>query len=324
MLPRFVKSSLKVIAALLALIALGIGIFAALTWAPDRPVESLKTRWAASPSQFVMLQGMNVHLRDEGPRDDREPIVLIHGTSASLHTWDGWAATLSKTRRVIRFDLPGFGLTGPNANDDYRVETYGAFVHALLDQLGVQQAIIGGNSLGGHVAMVAALQRPERVTRLILVDASGYPLAPTSVPIGFKLSRVPLIRSLSEHVLPRVIVENSVKDVFGDTSRVTPELVDRYYEITLREGNRRALRKRMELVLGDAITERIPSIKIPTLILWGGKDRLIPLEAGRRFATDIKGSQLVVFDALGHVPQEEDPEVTVRALEAFLNRVPGK
>src|SRR5690606_19717279 len=109
-------------------------------------------RWAQAPSTFIEVEGLRVHLRDEGPPGDPVPIVLIHGTSASLHTWDGWTEALRKNRRVIRFDLPGFGLTGPNAADDYSIAAYVHLVLALLDQMGVQRFTIGGNSLGGEVA----------------------------------------------------------------------------------------------------------------------------------------------------------------------------
>ena len=91
-------------------------------------MDSLKARWAAPPSRFVTLQGMQVHVRDEGPRDDPTPIVLIHGTSASLHTWDGWVAALSPHRRVVRMDLPGFGLTGPAPDGDYSMARYTGFM----------------------------------------------------------------------------------------------------------------------------------------------------------------------------------------------------
>jgi pimeloyl-ACP methyl ester carboxylesterase len=317
---RLLKWLLGILAVCAALVVAAVGIFVAQFWAPDRPVETLVARWAQPPSQFVMIDGLNVHLRDEGPRADPEPIVLIHGTSASLHTWDGWTAALSKTRRVIRFDLPGFGLTGPNADGDYRVERYGEFVLSVMNKLGVSRAVIAGNSLGGHVALVLALTKPERVSKLVLIDASGYPLAPTSIPLGFKLSRLPIASQISRVTLPRRIVEDSVRNVYGDPRRVTPELVDRYVELTLREGNRRALSQRMRLVLDDALTERIPSITLPTLILWGAKDHLIPVEAAKRFAQDIVGSELVIFEGLGHVPHEEDAEATVAAFQKFLSK----
>jgi pimeloyl-ACP methyl ester carboxylesterase len=309
---------LKISVWLLALIALIFALALAAFWAPDRSVEELKARWAPPPSVFIEVDGMQVHMRDEGVHDDPLPIVLIHGTSASLHTWDGWVEALKATRRVIRLDLPAFGLTGPFADNDYTLPHYARFMHAFLDRLGVQRCVLAGNSFGGQVAMVTLLAKPERVEKLILVDSSGYPLVPASIPIGFRMMRMPVISSLAKVILPRRVVEDSTRNVYGDPSRVTPELVDRYYETTLREGNRRALGERIRQIEIDAITDRIPQIRVPTLILWGGRDRLIPLDAGRRFAKDIADSRLQVFDDLGHVPHEEDPRRTAAAVQAFL------
>lgn len=302
---------------LLALVAVtGVGL--ALNWAPDRPVDTLTARWAPPPSQFVPLQGMQVHLRDEGPRTDPQPIVLLHGTSASLHTWDGWAAALKGQRRVIRMDLPGFGLTGPMPDGDYRLTRYVSFVIALLDQLGVQQAVLAGNSFGGNLAWKIAVDHPQRVSKLVLVDAAGYPFDPASMPIGFKIAQIPALRPMMEHTLPRSMIESSVRNVYGDPSKVTPELVDRYQELTLRSGNRSALVERFRQSPSGEFTAQIPQVRQPTLILWGGQDRLIPPDNALRFQRDIAGSRLVMFDALGHVPHEEDPEQTVAAVQAFL------
>jgi pimeloyl-ACP methyl ester carboxylesterase len=287
------------------------------TWAPDRPVSALAARWAQPPSQFIEVDGMQVHVRDEGPRDDPMPIVLLHGTSASLHTWDGWVQSLSGQRRVIRFDLPAFGLTGPNPHNDYSIAAYIHLVVGLVDKLGVKQFVLAGNSLGGQIAWGTALALPQRVSKLVLVDAAGYPFEPTSVPIGFRIARMPGLRVLVERVLPRGVVDSSVRNVYGDPAKVTPELVDRYYELSLRAGNRKALAYRMDQRLsGDEAG--IKNLKMPTLILWGAKDRLIPLDSAKRFAADIAASKLVVFDGLGHVPHEEDAPATVAAVKAFL------
>ena len=132
-------------------------------------------------------------------------------------------------------------------------------------------------------------------------------------------ARIPVLEPLMTHTLPRSMVESSVRNVYGDPARVTPALVDRYHELALREGNRGALVQRFRQSPGGEFTEQISRIKAPTLILWGGLDRLIPLENGQRFAREITGSQLVVFDALGHVPHEEDPVATVAAVQAFLD-----
>lgn len=313
----FLRSFLVFLAALVVLAAVAV----VATWAPDKPVDELKPRWAQRPSQFIAIDGMQVHLRDEGPRDDPLPIVLIHGTSASLHTWEGWAAALRGQRRVIRFDLPGFALTGPNRQNDYSAEAYVRFVTAVMDQLGVQRFVLAGNSLGGQVAWATAVALPQRVAQLVLVDASGYPLesasVPPSLPLGFRIARMPVLRSLTQYTLPRSVVEKSVRNVYGDPSKVTPELVDLYMDMTLRAGNRQALGRRMD----QGYTGEVAGLKtlaVPTLILWGGQDRLVPLEFGQRFAHDIAGSRLVVFDDLGHVPHEEDPVRTVAVVKTFL------
>jgi pimeloyl-ACP methyl ester carboxylesterase len=281
-------------------------------------VSELTARWAPPPSQFVTIDGMRVHVRDEGPRDDPAPLILLHGTGASLHTWDGWARVLSEQRRVVRFDLPGFGLTGPDPRDDYSIEAYVATAMAVADALGIDTFDVGGNSLGGHVAWAAAVLHPDRVHRLVLVDSTGYPFDSESVPIGFRLARTPVVRDWLDDVLSRRLVEASVRDVYGDPDRVTTELVDRYFELTTRAGNRRALVLRLGQLRADELSDRIPELRQPTLILWGAKDRLVPLEVGRRFAREIRGSRLIVFDELGHVPQEEDPAATVRPVIEFM------
>jgi pimeloyl-ACP methyl ester carboxylesterase len=294
----------------------------ALSRAPDRPVQTLVARWAPPPSDFVEIKGQLVHLRDEGPRDDPQPIVLIHGTSASLHTWEGWAKALKGQRRVISFDLPGFGLTGPFAGQyepgNYHGDAYARFVVDLLDALKIDRAVIAGNSLGGEVAWRTAHAAPARVAALVLVDAAGPAFTPESVPIGFLIARTPGLRRISEWVLPRALVAQSVANVYGDPSKVTPELVDRYFELTLREGNRRALGQRLSSMVNGEHVERIGAQKTPTLILWGGRDRLIPPAIGMEFQRLIAGSQLVRFDTLGHVPHEEDPARTVAAVKVFL------
>jgi len=247
------------------------------------------------------------------------PIVLLHGTSASLHTWDGWVAALATERRVIRFDLPGFGLTGPMPDGDYRIERYVEFVAAMLDALGIERCVLAGNSFGGTVAWQTTVALPPgRVQQLVLVDAAGYPLVSESVPIAFRIARVPMLSSLMAVTLPRRLVESSVRNVYGDPDRITPELVDRYYEISLRAGNRAALVERFAQAPQGQHADRIGEIQVPTLILWGGRDRLIPPEHGELFHRDIAGSRLVVFPELGHVPHEEDPVATVAVVRAFL------
>lgn len=308
-----------IMAGIVGVLVLAVAAAVIAFWAPDRPVSELRGRWAPPPSTFVDIAGMNVHMRDEGPRDDPLPIVLLHGTSVSLHTWQGWVGQLKDRRRVIRFDLPGFGLTGPSPSGDYSISAYTRFVRAALDKLGVARCVVAGNSLGGEIAWASALALPDRIEKLILVDAAGYPSHSTSVPIGFRIARTPGLNRLARNLLPRRLVEASVRNVYGDPSKVTPELVDRYYELTLREGNRRAVVERFKQMPRGEMAERIREIKLPTLILWGGRDRLIPPTDAERFHRDIAGSRLVMFNDLGHVPHEEDPVRTAAAVKKFLD-----
>ena len=293
-----------------------------LVRAPDLPVEGLVGRWAQPPSAFMDLDGQLVHYRDEGPQADATPIVLIHGTSASLHTWDGWTTALRPQRRVIRLDLPAFGLTGPFtgtwAGQAYTGANYARFVLAVLDRLGVQRFAIAGNSLGGEVAWRIAAQAPQRVTKLVLVDAAGYPLDGANIPLGWQIARLPVLGRLTEHFLPRPLVVQGLVAVYGDPAKITEPLVDRYFELTLREGNRAALVQRAQTWTPAEGVAKVTGVTAPTLVLWGGRDRIIPPANARRFAADIPGAQVQVFDDLGHVPQEEDPGRTVAAVVGFL------
>lgn len=317
-MPPLVRRIGKVLLALVVAMIVVVGVGLALTWAPDKPVEELVARWAPPPSQFVDVRGMRVHLRDEGPRDDPSPIVLLHGTSASLHTWEGWATALRPTRRVVRFDMPGFGLTGPSPDGVYTMDSYVAFVTAVLDKLGVSRCVLGGNSFGGHVSLAVTLAHPARVERLILVDAAGYPMEAQSMPLGFRLARTPVINRLVSHSLPRRVIESSLRNVYGDPSKVTPALVDLYYALAIRAGNRKALVARFDQAPSGPLAGRFGEIKVPTLVLWGGRDRLVPPSHAARFGKDIAGAEVRVFDDLGHVPQEEDPDRTVAAVRVFV------
>jgi pimeloyl-ACP methyl ester carboxylesterase len=310
---------MMVIVGILIAWAILTGLYVALSWAPERTVKELQARWGRAPSVFLNAAGMKVHLRDEGPRDDTSPIVLMHGTLSSLHTWDGWAEALTSKRRMIRFDLPGFGLTGPSPDRIYSTDNDVRLVIAMLDSFGIERCVLGGNSAGGGIAWRTALAHPSRVEKLILVDADGYPTRPISKPIAFYFARMPMIDWMVRNTFPRGLVEQGLRNVYGDASKVTPELMVRTRELTQREGNRRALIERGRQWLRPAtLSHRIAELKLPTLIIWGGRDRLIPPDTAERFRHDIAGSTMVIFDDLGHMPQEEDPVRTVAAVKQFL------
>ncbi len=306
------------------LLVLMLLVLAALTlaWTPDRPLALLKARWAKPPSQFVAIDGMQVHLRDEGPRDDATPIVMLHGTGSSLYTWQGWADRLKATHRVIRFDRPGFALTGPNPRNDYSMRYYSQFLKQLLDRLGVQKAIVVGNSSGGRMAWEFAVADPDRVSKLVLLAPGGYPRS-TPLPMGLRIAMSPIMSPLLEHILPKAQVRKGLESTYGDPAKVTDEQVDRNYEITLREGNRKALGETLRQAQSVDDSALIKRVTVPTLILWGTKDTVIPaIPDAAEFHRDIAGSTLIMLPGLGHLSQEEDPLTTEAMFEHWLSSQP--
>ena len=281
----------------------------------SRPLSELTNHYTTDESRFIAVDGLRIHYRDEG---SGPVLVLLHGVASSLHTWDGWVAELSQTRRVIRFDLPGFGLTGPAADGNYSLAAYVDFVIDVMDTLGIERFVLAGNSLGGSIAWRTTAAHPQRIEKLILVDSGGYPFEAESMPLAFVISQTPLLNRIMEFTLPRSAVESSVRDVYGDPSRVTPELVDRYFDLSLREGNRGALRERFAQLEYQDQSALVQTIQQPTLVIWGAQDRLIPPSIARRFEQDLPNGQLVMFAELGHVPHEEAPTETVAAVTKFL------
>lgn len=296
----------------------------ALYWKNDIPLETLKEKYANADSKFIEVDRMSVHYRIEGLANDSIPLVLLHGTGASLHTWDGWVNALKTERKIIRLDLPAYGLTGPNPTSDYSQEFYATFVNDLLTKLGVKQCIIAGNSLGGSIAWNFAVKYPEKVSKMILVDAGGYAMKSKSVPIAFQVAGWPVVKNLFKYVTPRSIVQKSVENVYADKSKVSEDLIDRYFELSLREGNRQAFIDRMSEFRNKGIindkTAKIKDLTMPTLIIWGDKDLLIPLEVGEKFHAALPNDTLVVFKNLGHTPMEEDAEKTVAVVKDFLKK----
>tara|TARA_R110000737_G_scaffold205961_2_gene224432 strand:- start:3291 stop:4262 length:972 start_codon:yes stop_codon:yes gene_type:complete len=321
------KGFITIVVCLLGIMVVLIALFMLVFHQSDRSVAELSKRWAQAPSQFIEVNGMQIHLRDEGPKSDATPLVLLHGTSASLHTWDGWVLHLQsllqgasrKNRRVIRFDMPAFGLTGPDPENDYCIENYAKTVVAVMDALNVERAIVAGNSLGGYVAWATAVLYPERVNKLILIDASGLAFKSKSTPLGFKIARNPILNGLLGNTLPRFLIQRSVENVYSDRSKVSSDIVDRYFELTLRQGNRDALAQRFLQTQPGLLANRISEISQPTMILWGLDDNLIPLDLGYQFKQLIPNSRLKIFDNLGHIPHEEGPRETVSSILSFID-----
>ena len=309
-----VRRVLRAVAIAVGALLLVAAIAIAAMVRPDIPLAALLPEYGAAPSKFVEIEGMRIHYRDEGAGS---PLVLLHGFGSSLYTWDGWVRQLAGTRRLIRLDLPGFGLTGPAPDGDYRTERYVHVVAALLDRLGVERTDVAGNSMGGRTALMFALAHPERVRKLILVDAGGF--APMPPPPLFRLAQTPILGPwMILHVTPRFVVRRNLEGVYGDPSRLTDAVVDRYWTLARRAGNRGAMLARITGPPDPNLADRLGELKLPVLIQWGELDRWIPLSDARGFQRGIVGAELRVYPGTGHVPMEELPEATARDADAFL------
>ncbi len=282
----------------------------------DRDPADLEARSATAPSKFVDVGGARVHYRDRG---SGPVVVLLHGSNSSLFTWEGWVSALASSYRVVTLDLPGHGLTGPDPRGRYSLAEMAEFVEAFASAIGLQRFTIGGNSMGGGVAWHYALLHPDRVQSLVLVDAAGLPREEPK-PFAFSIASVPVLGWVTRWETPRFVVAGSVRDAYGDPSKVTDGLVDLYEDMLRREGNRAATHERF-LKPSDDLDGRLEQIHAPTLILWGSRDRWILPKYAERFHARIPGAKLVTLEGLGHIGMEEDPIASVSPVKDFLAAV---
>jgi len=298
------------LAVVLVAILIGAG-FIGRDWLgiPDLPVNVLKSRYGRG-SRTLQVMGAPVRVEESGAG---EPLLLLHGFASSADTWDGWIARLGGRHRVIAIDVPPFAITGPLPGMTMNAETLQAFMDALVRRLGLTRFSLAGNSLGGYVAWNYARRHPEKVDRLVLIDSAGYPHEP---PLAVWLMQMPLMRDLSGHFSPRPIVAASVRDVYGHPEQVTDVLIQRYQDLLRREGSRPAVTDLISSLKFDG--SGVKEVRVPTLILWGAKDRWIPPAHAALFHRDIAGSRVILYSDLGHVPMEEDPARTADDVARFL------
>ncbi len=304
----------------LAFILFGLlTIFVLLSIKQDIPIDDLKATYAQTPSKFIKIKNINIHYRIEGVENDTLPIILIHGTGASLHTFDAWTKELSVSKKVIRMDLPGFGLTGPFPDRNYSISSYISTIDTFLFKLGVKKCIMAGNSLGGNIAWQYTLMFPEKVHKLILIDAAGLKYTESKPPLAFRIARIPILNKLLTMITPKSMARKSIEDVYYNKALVTDEIVDRYFNLTLREGNRQAMVDRMTTPIDYSALKDLGEIYIPTLILWGENDLLIPLSSALEFSKKLPNDTLIVIHNCGHVPMEECPSETLKPVLNFIS-----
>jgi pimeloyl-ACP methyl ester carboxylesterase len=241
---------------------------------------------------------------------------LLHGFGSSLQTWDDWAHNLEADHRVIRYDLPGFGLTGADPTGDYSDRRSIAVLLALMDLLGVQRASVVGNSMGGRIAWTFAALNPNRIDKLVLISPDGF--ASPGLEYGVT-SKAPLMMRALPYVLPSFMLRDSLAPAFANADVITDALFTRYRDMMLAPGVRKAIVDRMnQMVLVDPVP-LLKSIKAPILLMWGENDGMIPFANSADYLRALPNATLAALPGVGHIPQEEAP-TTVAIVRKFLDR----
>jgi pimeloyl-ACP methyl ester carboxylesterase len=291
----------------------------------DVPYETLAAEYESAASRYVDLpSGVRLHYRDEGAQGG-PTLLLLHGFSASVHTWEPWVARLGDEYRIISVDLPGHGLTRAPAGYDASIEAFRDVLHEFVTAEGLTNFALGGSSMGGNVAWEYALAHPDEVEALILVGASGWEDTRAEArdePEIFQLLRNPVLGPILRDLDNARLIRQGLEAAFADASLVDDAMVERYTELSRAPGHRDIL---LQMTLGFrerhyATPERLAELQMPVLILSGDTDRLVPVEHARRFNEAIAGSQLVVFEATGHLPNEERPDESAMAVREFLHQ----
>ena len=283
-------------------------------WTPDRALADLQSTYQTPADETVELLGNRVRLRDTGPKD-APAVLLLHGLGASLETWEPWAQALSQELRVLRLDLPGSGLSGPDATGDYSDTRTLALLVALLDQRPLGKVSVVGHSIGGRMAWTFAARHPERVNKLVLVAPDGF--ASPGIAYGQR-PEVPASMGLMRYTLPRWMLRMSLEPAYADPAALSEALLTRYYELMLAPQSRNALLARLQdTVLVDPVP-LLQSIQAPTLLLWGEQDAMIPFANAADYVRALPHAKLVGFDRVGHLPHEEASARSLAPLQQFL------
>lgn len=315
---NWIKRLLKV----LGVMSLACLFFLLLVYKNDIPYEAIERKYSTPESHFVEVDGINVHVRIKGRG---EPIILLHGSFSSLHTWDEWQKELSPYFLTVSLDLPGHGLTGPDFDKRYSIRDYSILVMRLAEKLNLEKFHLAGNSMGGTVALQIASNRPDQVLSLNLVDTEGTPKEAAFLPKNNYIPEKPWIKKMAENPFfaqillkctPKFLFSMNMRQVYFDPEKLTNEQVDRYYELMLRDGNRQATMERMAIPRDEKID--FERLDMPTLILWGKEDTWIPISKAYLLEKLIPEAKLKIFENAGHIPMEEIPTESVVEYLKFL------
>lgn len=314
------SKALQVLGAVVAVVVVLAGAAWLALRGPDIPYETLEARYAGPGSRYVDLPGgVRLHVEEAG-KPGGPPLVLLHGYGDSYTSWSGWVAALGGKYQLLCVDLPGHGLTRAPAGYVISSSGYAGLLEAYASARGLQHFALAGNSMGGGVAWQYALLHPERLTALVLVDAAGWPLAPTrDLPLAFRILQYSAGRWLLAHIDNRPLIEEGLKKDVHDPAVITQAFVDRWAEFQRAPGHRAILMSATPGSLAVASERALATLTVPTLVLHGEADALIGVDSGRRFAAAIPGAKLITYPAVGHLPQVEIPARSAADVDAFLD-----
>ena len=270
---------------------------------------------------FVTVQDVRINYLERG-KGDRN-VVLVHGFGSSIYSWKDILGPLEKHFHVYAMDVKGFGYSEKPKDADYSLVTMIDFVADFMDAVGVEKASLVGNSMGGAFCAATAIDYPEKVERLVLIDAAGYPM---KIPFLIRLGTAPVIGSVGKIFYGEWAVRWGLNQAFHDETLVTPERVRAYYLPSKTPNGINAPRKVLRdfnSVLFTYAARRFKRVRCPTLVIWGENDAWIPVENARRFGRDIPNAEVVIIKDCGHAPQEEKPGEVIPALLEFLEAGPS-
>ena len=277
-------------------------------------LKELIEKYTLQDSKFMDLYGIKIHYTDQGNGD---VILLLHGVLSSLHTFNNWANKLSESHRVIRVDLPGFGLTGPWTDNEYSINRYTEFVKEFMDKLGINKFHIAGSSLGGWIAWEFAVAMEHRIDKMILINSAGY-LNQGKYPWPFIIAKTPVLNQIFNfQLVPKFVARKILKEVIYDSRIISDELVNRYYDLSQRKGNMRAFKTIANLPFKQN-TDALKKISTPTLLLWGDNDAWISSKDVDSFKNDLQNAKAIIYKEVGHIPMEEIPEKSCKDALDFL------
>lgn len=280
------------------------------------PTSFLEARYAKPVSKFLDVDGIRIHYTDEG---QGPVLVLLHGVMASLHTWDGWVEVLKPHFRIIRFDIPGFGLSSRLPSNQYHPDRAVEFIDRVRYELNLEHFHLAGNSLGGLLSWLYAVRFPKRVDKLLLLDPVGYE---QPLPAIMDLVSTPIVGNVGRFIAPRALVEMNIREVYGDARRMEPGLSRRYHQLLLRDGNRQTMydvfRLFRSMHRGAAFMGEQKRLTAETMLVWGDKDRWVPPAHIQRWKADVPHIQVKVYPGVGHVPMEEIPAQSAADALRFL------